>query len=73
MKKRFVSDEVLIPNLPVFLPAGQTEESLERVIDIVEEHLILEKAKEIEEKRQLKIKIKTDSSLKEDEWYLKNE
>jgi len=50
-KERFVNEAVLVRSLPVFLCGIKTEEQLEKIIDLIEESLILEKAKEIEARR----------------------
>lgn len=54
MKKRFVDWEVLNPKLPIFLNKNLSSEQLDRLVDMIEEELILEKAKEIKEKRSKK-------------------
>lgn len=50
---RFVRDEILLPKLPVFLKSGSslTEDQLDKLVDLIEEELILKKAEEIKEKR----------------------
>jgi hypothetical protein len=51
-KERFVNEALLVRYLPVFICGpNKTEEQLDRLIDLIEENLILEKAKEIEAKR----------------------
>lgn len=54
VKKRFVNEEILLGKLPVFVHTDVTEEQLDKLCDLIEEELILKKAKEIEEKRAKK-------------------
>ena len=52
-KPRFVNEALLVQNLPIFLcGSGKvTEEKLEGIINLIEENLIIQKAKEIEGRR----------------------
>lgn len=54
MKKRFVDWDYLQDKLPVFLNGTLTEDKLDRLVDLIEEELILKKAEEIKEKRSKK-------------------
>jgi len=52
-KERFVTDTFLLPKLPAFLCGSSiSSEKLDKLIDRIEEEVILKKAKEIEAKRK---------------------
>lgn len=53
MKERFVNEKLLVQNLPISLCGinDKTDEKLERIIDSVEERMILKKAQEIKDAR----------------------
>lgn len=53
-KKTFVNWEILKDKLPAFIHGNQTDESLNKLIDFIEEDLILKKAEEIKVKRSNK-------------------
>lgn len=50
-KQRFINDYYLLPKLPVFCLEALDEEALDKLVDLIEEELILKKAEEIKEKR----------------------
>lgn len=50
-KERFVNEAILVKHLPIFFGGSKTEEELDKMIDFIEETLILEKAKEISLRR----------------------
>lgn len=50
-KIRFINEQILLEKLPVFLCGTLTEVQLEKLADLIEEELILSKAKEILDKR----------------------
>lgn len=49
---RFVNEAILVTHLPPF-PHVRAKEQIERLIDFIEEEVILEKAEEIKKKREL--------------------
>jgi len=58
MSKRFINEKILVRNLPAFphfpedcITHEQKEAHLDKIVDFIEETLILEKAEEIKRKR----------------------
>jgi hypothetical protein len=49
---RFVSEHYLLPKLPAFIKTEVNNAQLDRLVDLIEEELILKKAEEIKERRK---------------------